>query len=270
MKLAFMGGGVMAEAFIKGILAKGLASPSDISVSDVDAGRRGFLTKEYGVKAVAENSKAIPDAEVVVMAIKPQNLAEVMADLKGKLQPHQLVVSIVAGATMSTLTTGLGHRTVIRTMPNTPGQIGQGMTVWMATEAVSTAQKEQARQVLTVLGREIYADKEDYLNIATALSGSGPAYVFLILEALTEAAVYLGMPWAAAKEMAIQTVAGSALLAQSSGKPLAELRNQVTSPGGTTAAGLLKLEEGKLRAVLAEAVIAACEKARALGGDGKK
>ena len=155
-------------------------------------------------------------------------------------------------------------------MPNTPGQIGQGMTFWIATEAVSARQKEQARSLLSVLGKEIYADKEDYLNIATALSGSGPAYVFLMMEALIEGAVYLGMPWAAAKEAAIQTVAGSALLAQASGKSLADLRNQVTSPGGTTAAGLMKLEEGSVRADLASAVIAACEKARALGGDDKK
>lgn len=260
----------MAEAFVKGILGRGLALPSDIAVSDIDRARRAYLSKEYRVSALGDNLEAASSAEAIVLAVKPQSLAEVMADLNGRLKREQMVISIVAGATLSTLTVGLGHSVVVRTMPNTPGQIGQGVTVWTATEAVSVEQKEITRRLLSVLGVEFYAEKEDYLNIATALSGSGPAYVFMILEALIEGAVYLGLPWAMAREMAIQTVAGSALLAQASGKSLAELRNQVTSPGGTTAEGLLKLEEGGVRAILAQAVIAAYEKAKLLGSADNK
>lgn len=269
MKLAFIGGGVMAEAFLKGLLGRGLAQPSDIAASDVDAPRRQWLAQKYGVATTQDNLQAAAGAEVVVLAIKPQNLSQVMADLGGKLGTGQLALSIVAGATLATLTRGLRHPTVVRAMPNTPGQIGQGITAWMATPAVSGEHREAARLLLSTLGREIYADKEDYLDIATALSGSGPAYLFLIMEALMDGAVHLGLPRAMAREMVLQTVAGSALLAQGSERHLAELRDQVTSPGGTTAEGLMQLEEGGLRAILARAVQAAYEKAKLLGGPEK-
>jgi pyrroline-5-carboxylate reductase len=263
MKIAFIGGGVMGEAMVSTLLNRKVVEAEAILVSDIDQARRKALAEKYGVQCTGDNRNAI-DCDVMILAVKPQSLSEVLAELRGRLRPNQLVLSIVAGASTKTISEGLGHDPVARVMPNIAVQVGEGVCIWTATEAVSPAQRERARTILAELGKEIYVRDERYIDMATAVSGSGPAFIFLVVEALIEAAVHIGLPLGLAKELVLQTMLGSVRLAQASGKHPAELRNMVTSPGGTTAEGLLRLEEGGARAILAQAVIAAHEKAKAL------
>lgn len=265
MRVAFIGGGVMGEAMVGALLSHGLASPDDIMVSDPNPQRRDALAQRYAVQVTADNLEAA-QAPVVVLAIKPQDLALVLKQLQGQLKENQLCLSIVAGATLDRLRFGLAHEAVVRAMPNTPAQIGQGMTVWTTTPQVSAEQHRWAQQILGALGHELWVAEEAYLDMATAVSASGPAYVFLFMEALADAAVHLGLPRPMAKTLVHQTMAGAIALAGASEKSLAELRHSVTSPGGTTAAALLVLEEGALRALITKAVVAAYQKAQALGG----
>jgi len=265
MRISFVGGGVMGEAIIKSLLAKEVAVPADIVVSDVSQSRRDILVKRYGVKAVDDNRKAPEGAEVVVLAVKPQDLGKVLGEMKG-LSAQQLVLSIVAGATLDSLRQGLGHHPcMVRAMPNMPAQIGEGMTVWIATAEVNQQQRELARSILAALGEEVYVSSEKYIDMATALSGSGPAYVFLDIEAITDAGVHIGLPRDISEKLVIETMLGSTRAVKVLGKHPAELRNMVTSPGGTTTEGLLQLETGGLRSLLLQAVIAAYNKAKNLG-----
>lgn len=266
MKIAFIGGGVMGEAMIKGVLAKGLASPRDITVSDVIQERLSTLSQSYGIRTSASNRQAVAGSGVVVIAVKPQNLARLMPELEGVFTPDQLVLSIVAGARMATIAKGLRHSAIVRAMPNTPAQVGAGMSVWTASKEVSQSQKKKAKSLLRALGAEIYVPDEGYLDMATAISGSGPAYIFLVMEALIHAAEGIGLPQEMAKELVFQTVLGAARLAGEAGRDPKELREMVTSPGGTTEKAIFVLEEGGLRALLARAVSAAYERAKELGG----
>jgi len=264
MQISFIGGGVMGEAIIKSVLAKGVAGPDDIVVSDASRSRRDVLSQEYGVKATANNQEASEGAEAVVLAVKPQDLDKVLGEMKG-LSTQQLVLSIVAGATLNSLRQGLGHPCLVRAMPNMPAQIGEGMTVWIATAEVNQQQREMARSILAALGEELCVSTEKYIDMATALSGSGPAYVFLVIEALTDAGVHIGLPRDIAEKLVIETMLGSTRAVKVTGKHPAELRNMVTSPGGTTTEGLLQLEMGGLRSLLLQAVIAAYNKSKSLG-----
>ena len=265
MKIAFIGGGNMGEAMLAAILDKGLGTPQDILVSDIVEARRRHLKGKYGVIVVSSNLGALRGSDVVVLAIKPQNLAGVMAELSGQLESAQLVLSIIAGARIDTLRLGLKHGCIVRAMPNTPAQIGEGMSVWTATAEVTEQQKAWAGSILGAMGREIYVDDEKYIDMATAVSGSGPAYVFLFMESLVEAAVHIGLPRDMAQELVLQTVLGSGHFAQKSGKELAELRRMVTSPGGTTAEALLQFEKGEFAELVKQAVKAAYNKAKELG-----
>ncbi|MGA7676776.1 MAG: pyrroline-5-carboxylate reductase [Dehalococcoidia bacterium] len=264
MKIGFIGGGTMGEAMIKSLLAKGAAKPADVTVSDVSETRRDILQKKYRIKAVTDNKEAVKGAEMVVLAVKPQELGKVLGEVKG-LSSQQLLLSIVAGATLDGLREGLGHSCLVRAMPNMPAQIGEGITVWTATAEVNQKQKDMAQSILAAMGKEIYVSSEKYIDMATALSGSGPAYVFLIIEALVDAGVHIGLPRDMAEKLVVQTVLGSTRAVEAMGKHPAELRNMVTSPGGTTTEGLLQLETGGLRSLLLKAVIAAYNKAKALG-----
>ncbi len=266
MRIAFIGGGTMGEALIRCLLGKDVAVPADMAISDVSQSRREFLSREYGVSTLADNRKTIEGADLIILAVKPQDLAQVMEEMlkADGLQPTALVLSIVAGASLSTLQHGLKHTCIIRAMPNMPAQIGEGMTVWTATAQVSQGQKEMAQSVLGALGEEIYVNDEKYLDMATALSGSGPAYVFLFIEALIDAGVHIGLPRDMAEKLAIQTITGSTHAVQKTGKHPAELRNMVSSPGGTTVEALLQLEKGDFRSILLEAVSAAYNKAKRL------
>ena len=255
----------MAEAIIGGALGAGLVEAGAVSVGEPVAARREQLASERGVAAYADNAEAVRGAELVFLAVKPQSLADVMPGLGGALAASQTVASIVAGATMDTLTGGLGHDAVVRVMPNTPAQIGEGMSVWTASDAVPPAAREAVGEILRTLGDEVYAPDEKLIDMATALSASGPAYVFLFVEALIDAGVYLGMARDVARRLALQTVLGSARLMERTGRHPAELRDMVTSPGGTTIAALRAMESGGFRAAALDGVVAAYEKSQALG-----
>ena len=266
MKIAFIGGGVMGEAIIAGVLNKRLAAASDISVCEIVEARREQLSKAHGVAVSHEAAPAVREAEVIILAVKPQEFAAAGKQLAGSLSAEQTVMSIMAGVSSATIREVLKHEAVVRAIPNTPAQIGEGMTVWTAGNAVGERARQAVHRILSVLGQEIYVTDEKYIDMATAVSSSGPAYIFLVIEALIDAAVHIGLRREMATPMVIQTVLGSARYAQATARHPAELRNQVTSPGGTTTEGLLALEEGGVRAAFLEAVEAAYEKAKELRG----
>jgi pyrroline-5-carboxylate reductase len=263
--IATIGSGVMAESMIAGLLRAELVEPKQFVASHPRAERRTELTGRHGIRTVAGNAAAVEQADLVVLAIKPQMLARVGRELAPALREGQLVLSIIAGATTRALGNALGHRAIVRAMPNTPAQLGRGMTVWYATPAVDADQREQARALLGSLGKELEVDDEKLVAMATAVSGTGPTYVFLVMEALIDAAVHLGFPRHVAHDLVIETLEGSTLFAKSSGMHPAQLRNMVTSPGGTSAAALHELESGRLRTVLSDAVWAAYRRTEELG-----
>jgi len=219
---------------------------------------------------VASNLEAARDADVILLSVKPQTLTKVGRELGGHLRPSQLVVSIVAGATCKVLTNLLEHLEVVRSMPNTPAQIGRGMTVWYATPEVTELQRDQAQTLLRALGTELQVEDERFVEMATAVSGTGPAYVFLVMEALIDAAVHLGFPRHIAHDLVIETLEGSTAFAKATAQHPAVLRNMVTSPGGTSAAAIHELESGRLRTVLSEAVWASYRRTVELGADLEK
>jgi pyrroline-5-carboxylate reductase len=219
---------------------------------------------------VASNLEAARDADVLLLSVKPQTLTKVGHELGGHLRPDQLLVSIVAGANCNVLTNLLDHRQVVRSMPNTPAQIGRGMTVWYATPEVTELQREQARVLLRALGTDLQVEDERFVEMATAVSGTGPAYVFLVMEALIDAAVHLGFPRHIAHDLVIETLEGSTAFAKATAEHPAVLRNMVTSPGGTSAAAIHEMESGRLRTVLSEAVWASYRRTVELGADLEK
>jgi len=263
--LAFVGSGTMAEAMIKGILTQELLSPERIIASGPRAERGRELEDRYGVRWTTSNVEAVEDADVVVLSVKPQVIPKVLAELQGRIKPSALVLSIAAGVPIATIRNGLSHDVIVRSMPNTPAQVGAGMTVWTMSAETSAEQRAQAQSILAALGEEVFVEDENYLDMATALSGTGPAYVFLFMEALIDAGVHLGFSRRVSQKLVMQTVLGSALFAKESHGHLAELRNMVTSPGGTAAEALYQLEKGGLRTVLSRGVWAAYLRSRALG-----
>ena len=266
MKITIIGGGAMGEAMIRGVLAKGSLSPQDISVCDIDTSRLEILKKTYNIKPGKNYASALKDAELVVLAVKPQNLSVLLPDLKGLVKKGQLVLSIIAGAKIDTIARGIDHYQIVRAMPNTPAQIGVGITAWTASGKVTSKQKKLSQTILDALGEEIYVADERYIDMATAVSGSGPAYIFYMIEGLIDAAVRIGLPRETAGELVLETVLGAALLAKQTSQSPQELRKKVTSPGGTTAAGIAELESGKFKELLASAVAAAHKRAKELGG----
>ncbi len=263
-RFAFIGPGVMAEAMIVGLLHKKLAAPSDILVAGPRPERGEDLRRKYNIGATTDNAAAARSADVVVLSVKPQRLSEVMKGIKG-IPPEALVLSIVAGAPIEKIRSGLKHKPIVRSMPNTPGQIGQGITVWTTSREVSDEQHELARTILTALGEEIFVEDETYLDMATALSGTGPAYVFLFMEALIDAGVHMGLPRRIAEQLVLQTIKGSAAFYEQARLHPAALRNQVTSPGGTSAEALYYLEKARLRTAISRAVWAAYQRSLELG-----
>jgi pyrroline-5-carboxylate reductase len=278
VELSFIGCGVMAEAMIAGLLRQELVAPAQIVGSHPREARRAELGGRYGVRVFEGNREAVEALSaqgeggdnararsIVVLAVKPQRLGLVLGELKGALRADQLVLSIVAGARMETLAAELLHPAVARAMPNTPAQIGQGMTAWTATAEVNDEQAAQVRAMLAALGREMHVESERMIDMATALSATGPTYTFLVMEALVDAGVHMGFSRHVAQELVTQTMLGSVLFARESHKHPAELRNMVTSPGGTSAEAIYQMEKGSLRTVLSKAVWAAFQRAVALG-----
>ncbi len=269
LKINFIGPGVMAEAMVKGLTERAGVNSRQIIMSGPRQERLRELKKTYGVDITNDNRKSVRAADVVIISVKPQSLSNALTGLQGEIPPGALVLSIVAGATLSDLARRLKHLAIVRAMPNTPAQVGKGITVWAATPEVNSFQNEQAKKILGSLGEEIYVEEEDYLDMATALSGTGPAYVYLFMEAMVDAGVHLGFPRRIAEKLVVETVTGSVAYYVHSPLHLANLRNQVTSPGGTSAAALYYLEKAGFRTAISRAIWAAYERSTQLG-KGKK
>jgi len=269
-KIAFIGSGAMAAAMIVGLLREKLASPENLFASDPRVDRGEELREKYGIQPFTDNAAAVKEADVVVLSIKPQRLSPVLEELKGNIPEKALVLSIIAGATIEKMSTGLGHDKIIRTMPNTPARIGEGITVWVASDAVSDAQKKQARTILSALGEEVFVEDEYYLDMATALSGTGPAYVYMFMEAMIDAGVHMGFPRRISEKLVVQTMRGSVNFYEKNDVHVAALRNQVTSSGGTSAEALYYLEKAGVRTAISRAIWAAYQRSLELGREKKE
>ncbi|MGH9880341.1 MAG: pyrroline-5-carboxylate reductase [Pyrinomonadaceae bacterium] len=281
VRLVFIGCGTMAEAIIAGLLNNNLVTADRVVGSHPRKERREELELKYGIRVVENNPEAVvlgrgagraeagvTTSSIVVLTVKPQRLDLILSELKEVIHTDQLVISIIAGARIETIANDLRHRSIVRAMPNTPAQIGEGMTVWTATPEVTETQQLQIHTVFGALGRELHVEEEKMIDMATALSATGPTYTFLVMEALIDAGVHLGFSRHVAQELVLQTMLGSVLFARESHKHPAELRNMVTSPGGTSAEAIYQMEKGSLRTVLSKAVWSAYRRAAALGRKG--
>jgi len=277
-RISFVGLGVMAEAIATGLLRKGLVTPDQLAGSHPRSARRDELYTKYGIQMFEQNREAVvasyptdaASGSIVLLGIKPQRLKKVLDELKGSIHKDQVVVSIVAGAKIETIADELLHAAVVRTMPNTPAQIGEGMTAWTSSSAVNELQEQQVCALLEALGKTVRVENERQIDMATALSATGPTYIFLVMEALIDAGVHMGFSRHVSQELVQQMILGSVLFARESHKHPAELRNMVTSPGGTSAEAIYQMEKGSLRTVLSKAVWAAFQRAEALGGKPKE
>ncbi len=264
-KFAIIGAGAMGEAIIGGLLRQKLTSPEHIHASEPRPERCEELKTKYGITISTHNLDVVENADVVVLAVKPQRLEKILSELSGHIPPQAVVVSIIAGASIEKISTGLAHNIVVRTMPNTPGQIGKGITVWFASNTVADDQMAKAHMMLQALGENIQVDEEYYLDMATAVSGTGPMYVYLFMEAFMDAAVHLGFSRYVAEKLVIETIRGSVDYYESQSVHVADLRNKVTSPGGTSAAALYYLEKAGFRTAISRAIWAAYERSQQLG-----
>jgi pyrroline-5-carboxylate reductase len=267
LKLGVVGGGVMAEAIFSRLLAKNIFSPDHLLVSDPDPLRCQFWAEHYGVEATSDNAALIAGCQLLLLAVKPQILDQVAVDLASVPDPARpsLILSILAGVPLARLQSLSPGIPIVRAMPNTPATVGAGITAIAYAEDVSAEQKLQATTVFAAIG-EVLEIPEALMNAVTGLSGSGPGYVAVIIEALTDGGVAVGLSRQMATRLAIQTVLGTAQLLQTSGIHPAQLKDQVTSPGGTTIAGIAALEQAGVRSALINAVKAACDRSQALGG----
>ena len=262
---SIIGPGVMGEALISSLLTNQVIEPGKIVAAGPRQDRLDELADRYQIMTTLNNVEAVAGADVVILCVKPQKLSQVFKDLQNQIHEQALVISIIAGATINSLMTGLNHSNVVRAMPNTPAQVGEGMTVWTQSQQTSEAQHEHADKILGAIGQAIFVNEEDYIDMATAVSGTGPAYVFLFLESMIDAGVHLGLPRRIAEEMVIQTIKGSIdYYTQNSSHP-ARLRNQVTSPGGTSATALYYLEKMGFRTAISRAIWAAFTRSQELG-----
>jgi pyrroline-5-carboxylate reductase len=264
-RFVIIGPGVMGEAITMGLIDKQVVQPSQITLAGPRLERLQELEAKYGVQMSLDNAAAVHAADVIILCVKPQKLPAVMHELQEKIPKEALVISIVAGTTIQSLALGLDHDCIVRAMPNTPAQVGEGMTVWSHNLGTIGDQHILAQQILGALGEEIFVEEEAYIDMATAVSGTGPAYVFLFVEALIDAGVHLGLPRRIAEEMVLQTIKGSvSFYVQNQSHP-ARLRNQVTSPGGTSATALYYLEKMGFRTAISRAIWAAFTRSQELG-----
>jgi pyrroline-5-carboxylate reductase len=266
LKIAFIGGGNMAQALIGGLAGK-LTAAENIHVVDVMPDTLAMLSERFGVTTAASPSAVLASAEVIVLAVKPQQMRAVVANVKPYLNA-QLVVSVAAGIRAADLSRWLGgHRAIVRTMPNTPALIGLGITGVFAMAGVSESQRESADAMLRAVGETVWVKDEAQLDAVTAISGSGPAYVFYFIEAMEQAATELGLSAAQGRQLAQATFAGAAALAKASNEPVAQLRERVTSKGGTTFAALEVMQASGVKAALVKALHAAADRGRTLGDE---
>jgi len=270
IKITFIGPGNMAEAMLSGILKHKLAKPENILASGPLVDRNEELQKKYKIVTFTNNNEAASQGNVVILSVKPQRLHKVLEGLRGSVRKDTLVLSIVAGASIGKIERLLEHKKIVRSMPNTPAQIGEGITVWYPSASVTDKEKEIARTILNAFGQEILVDEEEYLDKATALSGTGPAYVYLFMEAMVDAGVHMGFSRRIAEQLVTATVRGSVNFYDKDGfdmRHLAAFRNQVTSPGGTTAEALYYLEKAGFRTAISRAIWAAFQRSKELGQD---
>ena len=266
MKLGLIGCGFMGEAVLRAALDKNVVRAADVRIAEASADRRAVIEQTLRIVPASDPGEAAAEADLIIFAVKPQEFEAAAGSVCGRTRAEQTVVSIMAGVRIDTIARATGHSAIVRVMPNTPAAIGEGMSAWMATPEVTDAGRDQVRALLASLGREVSVTDEKYIDMATALSGSGPGFVYLLIEAFIDAGVQIGFRRDVAELLALQTFLGSARYAAATGKHPAQLRNEVTSPAGTTAAGLLVLEQAGVRAAIAEAVEAAYARARELGG----
>lgn len=262
--IGFIGAGNMGSAMIGGLVHGKVIPPEQVIAADLDEGRLARLKAKFGVQTTLDNHDAARRAHILVISVKPQDVTDILDshDAAG----CDFILSIAAGITIETLVHTFGNPRVVRSMPNTPAMVGQGMTVWTATPEVSQDLRDQAATILDSLGSQLFVAKEHLLDAATAVSGSGPAFVFLFMEALMDTAVHLGFSRDDAEKLVLQTVKGSVEYALSNGAHVAVLRNQVTSPAGTAAEALYHMEKGGLRHVIARGVWGAYQRSITLGG----
>jgi pyrroline-5-carboxylate reductase len=269
-KLTIIGPGVMAEAILKNLLAKKIMGSPSITISGPRDERVQYLAKSYGIHPETDNSEAGKTADTVLFCIKPQRVDKVLEGMRGVIKKDALVISIVAGTRIEKISRTLQHDQVIRAMPNTPSQIGEGITVWTPSKSVSQSHLDFARSIFKAMGEEIFTENEDDLDRATALSGTGPAYVYLFMEAMVDAGVHLGFSRRIAERLVIETLRGSVDFydqGEEKERHLAALRNQVTSPGGTSAEALYFLEKAGFRTAISRAIWAAYQRTLELGQD---
>ena len=263
--LAFLGAGNMAEALIKGLLRAEVAAPHEIICTDRRKERGDELVARYGVRFTTSNAQAAREAGLVVLSVKPQVMNHLLEEISPALDESKLVISIAAGVPIEAIERKVGHGVrIVRTMPNTPALVGAGATALSAGRHATEADLALAKSLFDAIGKSVVVD-ETLLDAVTGLSGSGPAYIFLIIEALSDAGVKVGLPRYQAQELAAQTVLGSAKLLIETGEHPGRLKDQVTSPGGTAIAGLHTLEAGGLRTTLMDAVEAATRRSKELG-----
>ncbi len=264
MRIGIIGGGFMGEAFLRAVLRAGVATPADIAVAEISPARRLALAA-HGVRVTDDEESACIGADLVLLAVKPQELTGAAQPLQGRVPSGAVLVSILAGVPLNAIERVSGHRAIVRVMPNLPAAIGEGAAVFYAAPTVTEVQRAWVRTLLDAVATavvEVHDDEE--VDLATAIHGSGPAYVYLFIEALVDSAVRLGMKRPDATSLVLATFAGSARYAIETGQHPAALRNAVTSPGGTTAAALAELEAAGVRAALDEAVQAAFNRAQEL------
>jgi pyrroline-5-carboxylate reductase len=265
MKVGLIGCGFMGEAMLSATIARGVIAPQDVHVAELNAERCNVVDAKYGVRTTSDVAKVIDGADIVIFAVKPQEFDAATHHLDGQFHRDQTVMSIMAGVPIEKIARSLSHASIVRVMPNTPAAIGEGMSVWTATPEVDESTRAQVGAILGAMGREVYVEDEKYLDMATALSGSGPGFVFMLLEAFIDAGVHVGFKRNVAEMLALQTFIGSAKYAEATGKHPAQLRNEVTSPAGTTAAGLIALESAGVRGAIIDAIEAAYNRSRELG-----
>jgi pyrroline-5-carboxylate reductase len=267
LKVALVGSGIMAEAMIAGMLRDQLFEPQSILAAGPRLERGVELAAKYGIQNFTNNSEAAALADVIILSVKPVRIEQVLRSIQPVVKPDAIVFSIVAGVPMKKIATSLHHALVARAMPNTPGQIGAGISVWTAVPDIPPDRLEILRQIMLSLGQEIFVEDEMYLDMATALSGTGPAYVFLFMEAMIDAGVHMGFPRRIAEQLVSQTLLGSVLYYQQKKAHPAALRNEVTSPGGTSAEALYYLDKAGFRTAISRAIWAAYERSQSLGKD---
>ncbi len=262
--ICFIGGGNMARSIIGGLIARG-NSASNITVCDPHTAALTKLQADFGVSVGQDNQTAVASADVVVLAVKPQVMGAVCRELAEHISPGVLVISIAAGINCTSLAGWLGQRTaIVRCMPNTPALVGEGASGLFASAGVTPAQRQEAEAIMAAVGLVAWVDQEDLLDAVTAVSGSGPAYFFLAMEAMIAAGIKQGLTAETARTLTLQTALGAARLAQHSGEDVGELRRKVTSPGGTTEQAILSFENNNLRHIYEEAMQACADRARTM------